>query len=83
MSSAGRGRLSNMWEAVFADVGVSVIAILNASRALKVKTKSAIIELSYNNINFLKRLPGFSRSLFWRCIREFLRFVPTVGLKNP
>lgn len=40
MSSAGRGRLSNMWEAVFADVGVSVIAILNASRALKVKTKS-------------------------------------------
>ena len=27
--------LSNMWEAVFADVGVSVIAILNASRALK------------------------------------------------
>ena len=32
--------LANMWEAVFADVGVSVIAILNASRALKVKTKS-------------------------------------------
>lgn len=29
--------LANMWEAVFADVGVSVIAILNASRALKVK----------------------------------------------
>ena len=28
---------ANMWEAVFADVGVSVIAILNASRALKVK----------------------------------------------
>ncbi len=27
--------LSNMWEAVFADVGVSVIAILNAMRALK------------------------------------------------
>lgn len=26
---------ANMWEAVFADVGVSVIAILNASRALK------------------------------------------------
>lgn len=31
--------LANMWEAVFADVGVSVIAILNASRALKVKTQ--------------------------------------------
>ncbi len=29
--------LANMWEAVFADVGVSVIAILNASRALKIK----------------------------------------------
>ena len=29
--------LANMWEAVFADVGVSVIAILNAMRALAVK----------------------------------------------
>ena len=29
--------LSSMWQAVFADVGVSVIAILNALRALKVK----------------------------------------------
>ncbi|MDR5588501.1 MULTISPECIES: heavy metal translocating P-type ATPase [Clostridium] len=29
--------LANMWEAVFADVGVSVIAILNAIRALKIK----------------------------------------------
>ena len=28
---------ATMWEAVFADVGVSVIAILNATRALKVK----------------------------------------------
>ena len=27
--------VANMWEAVFADVGVSVIAILNAMRALK------------------------------------------------
>ena len=26
---------ANMWEATFADVGVSVIAILNATRALK------------------------------------------------
>ncbi|WP_195985983.1 heavy metal translocating P-type ATPase [Clostridium sp. D33t1_170424_F3] len=33
--------LANMWEAVFADVGVSVIAILNASRALRVKTDAA------------------------------------------
>ena len=29
--------VSNMWEAVFADVGVSVIAILNSARALNVK----------------------------------------------
>lgn len=28
--------LSSMWEAIFADVGVSIIAILNACRALKV-----------------------------------------------
>ena len=32
----GAAGLANMWEAVFADVGVSVIAILNATRALKV-----------------------------------------------
>ena len=29
--------MANMWEAVFADVGVSVIAILNAMRALRTK----------------------------------------------
>ena len=28
-----------MWEAVFADVGVSVIAILNATRALRAEQK--------------------------------------------
>ncbi len=33
----GISRKTNMWEAIFADVGVSVIAILNAMRALKVK----------------------------------------------
>ena len=31
--------LSTMWEAVFADVGVSIIAILNALRVLRVKEK--------------------------------------------
>lgn len=31
--------IANMWEAIFADVGVSVIAILNAMRALKVKRR--------------------------------------------
>lgn len=30
--------MANMWEAVFADVGVSVIAILNSMRALKVES---------------------------------------------
>jgi Cd2+/Zn2+-exporting ATPase len=34
LSAFGR---ANMWMAVFADVGVSVIAILNASRMLKIK----------------------------------------------
>ena len=29
--------LSNMWQAVFADVGVSIIAILNSLRMLRVK----------------------------------------------
>ena len=31
---------ANMWEAVFADVGVAVIAILNAMRALRVKARA-------------------------------------------
>ena len=31
---------ANMWEAVFADVGVSVIAILNAMRALRTTPKA-------------------------------------------
>jgi len=34
LSAVGR---ANMWAAVFADVGVSVLAILNASRMLKAK----------------------------------------------
>ena len=29
--------VANMWEAVFADVGVTVIAILNSLRAMRVK----------------------------------------------
>jgi Cd2+/Zn2+-exporting ATPase len=29
--------IANMWEAVFADVGVSVIAVFNAMRVLKMK----------------------------------------------
>lgn len=33
----GAAGMANMWEAVFADVGVSVLAILNAARALRVK----------------------------------------------
>lgn len=33
--------LSTMWEAVFADVGVSIIAILNSLRVLRVKNQEA------------------------------------------
>lgn len=33
--------LANMWEAVFADVGVSVIAILNATRALRISKRKS------------------------------------------
>jgi Cd2+/Zn2+-exporting ATPase len=33
----GAGGLATMWEAVFADVGVSLIAILNAIRIQKMK----------------------------------------------
>ena len=35
----GAAGMANMWEAVFADVGVSVIAILNSMRALKTDDK--------------------------------------------
>lgn len=37
MLALGAFGLATMWEAVFADVGVSVLATLNASRALKMK----------------------------------------------
>ena len=33
----GAGGIATMWEAIFADVGVSVLAILNAMRAMKFK----------------------------------------------
>ena len=33
----GAGGLATLWEAVFADVGVSLLAILNAVRILKMK----------------------------------------------
>lgn len=33
----GAGGMATMWEAVFADVGVAVIAILNAMRVMKIK----------------------------------------------
>ena len=31
------GGISTMWEAVFADVGVTVLAVLNAMRVMKVE----------------------------------------------
>ena len=37
--------MANMWEAVFADVGVSVIAILNSMRTLKVKQERIILNV--------------------------------------
>ena len=37
--------LANMWEAVFADVGVSILAILNAIRVLRVQ-KSRVLPSS-------------------------------------
>ena len=33
----GAGGLATMWEAVFADVGVALLAILNAVRLQKIK----------------------------------------------
>ena len=33
----GAGGLATMWEAVFADVGVALIAVLNAIRVLNLK----------------------------------------------
>jgi len=36
--SLGAFGVATMWEAVFADVGVAIIAILNAMRAMNVKT---------------------------------------------
>lgn len=33
----GAGGLATMWEAVFADVGVALIAVLNSIRVLKLK----------------------------------------------
>lgn len=35
----GSGGIATMWEAIFADVGVSVLAILNAMRAMNFKNK--------------------------------------------
>ena len=32
--------MANMWEAVFADVGVALIAVLNAMRAMRMKEEN-------------------------------------------
>lgn len=40
----GAGGLATMWEAVFADVGVALIAVLNASRVLKYKPGKVKVE---------------------------------------
>ncbi len=33
----GAGGIATLWEAVFADVGVALLAVLNAMRALRIK----------------------------------------------
>lgn len=38
----GAGGSATMWEAVFADVGVALIAVLNSMRAMKINTAEAI-----------------------------------------
>lgn len=38
----GAGGIATMWEAVFADVGVALLAILNAMRVLKYKPSSSV-----------------------------------------
>ena len=43
--------MANMWEAVFADVGVSVIAILNSMRTLKVKSYKVKSRQNYPQSN--------------------------------
>ena len=81
MSSAGRGRLSQHVGSGIRRCRRFRYRYFKRFPGAKGENQIAIIELSYN-YNFLKRLlenPG----AFWRCIREFLRFVPNVGLKNP
>jgi len=39
--------IANMWIAIFADVGVMVIAVLNATRALKIKSKTPLQAMGY------------------------------------
>ena len=43
-----------MWEAVFADVGGAVIAILNAMRALKVYPASKELQKTFEHIRKLQ-----------------------------
>lgn len=40
----GAGGISTMWEAVFADVGVALLAVLNSMRAMRVKTDAGTEE---------------------------------------
>ena len=41
--------ITSMWAAVFADVGVSILAIINALRILKMKTNEGIKKLKYKH----------------------------------
>lgn len=42
--------IANMWVAIFADVGVMIIAVLNAIRALNVKICKEILGFPYFHI---------------------------------
>lgn len=47
--------IANMWAAVFADVGVSVIAILNAMRALSTQTKNIRNPKTFSDLSLSKK----------------------------
>ena len=51
--------MANMWEAVFADVGVSVIAILNSMRTLNTKLKNVHKYMKYRANDKFNHLPDF------------------------
>jgi Cd2+/Zn2+-exporting ATPase len=64
--------IASMWEAVFGDVGVTVIAVLNALRALRACSKSGILALQtpkfYLAGSIEPKVRRAQKSGFWRSI---------------